>query len=72
MLPAVDDQSGATVALRPLHDDDAAAMRDLVRLTEPGPFKSRRIDAAAYATYRRLGFEVRTKVASGIYRIPRN
>lgn len=139
-VPTIDAQSGATVALRRLHDGDVAAMRDLVRLTEPGPFTSRTIElggyvgifhddelvamagqrlrppgfcevsavcthpdarrrryasmltshvangicergevpflhlavdnTAAYAAYRRLGFEVRTKVAFGVYRVP--
>jgi ribosomal protein S18 acetylase RimI-like enzyme len=139
-MPALDDETGAAIELRPLHDGDVAAMQSLVRLTEPGPFQSRTIElggyvgvfhddelvamagqrlrppgfcevsavcthpdarrrryatmltshvangiyergevpflhlavdnTAAYAAYRRLGFEVRTKVAFGVYRVP--
>lgn len=141
-MPDLDDVTGAAVELRRLHDGDVAAMRSLVRLTEPGPFQSRTIElggyvgifhddqlvamagqrlrppgfcevsavcthpgvrrrgyasiltshvangirergevpflhlaadnTAAYAAYRRLGFNVRTKVAFGVYRIPGN
>ena len=139
-LPTIDGASGATIELRSLHDGDVARMRDLVRLTEPGPFKSRTIDlggyvgvfhddelvamagqrlrppgycevsavcthptarrrryasiltalvatairergeipflhvavtnTAAYAAYQQMGFEARTKVGFGIYRVP--
>jgi ribosomal protein S18 acetylase RimI-like enzyme len=139
-VPRIDEESGATVELRSLDDGDVAAMRDLVRLTEPGPFKARTIELGGYvgifhdaelvamagqrlrpagfcevsavcthpqarrrryasiltahvangirergetpflhlsvtnthahAAYERLGFEVRTRVAFGVYRIP--
>lgn len=139
-LSAIDDESGAAVELRSLHDSDVAQMCDLVRLTEPGPFNARTIElggyvgvfhadelvamagqrlrppgycevsavcthptarrrryastltaavataiyergevpflhvavtnTAAYAAYQQMGFEVRTQVGFGVYRVP--
>jgi ribosomal protein S18 acetylase RimI-like enzyme len=46
--PSVDPGTGAAVTVRPLGDRDAAAMVDLVALTEPGPFRPRTHELGGY------------------------
>jgi ribosomal protein S18 acetylase RimI-like enzyme len=42
------DVDGPSVSIRPLGDDDVPAMTELVRITDPGPFRRRTIDLGGY------------------------
>jgi ribosomal protein S18 acetylase RimI-like enzyme len=47
-LPAVDPETGSTITLRALTNDDVAEMTALVDLTKPGPFRPRTIELGGY------------------------